>query len=382
MGWENMIKVDYSNKINASETIKNWFQNVNKNNHIIIQMSGVKYKEIEGQRPLRITDEALKENISVVYAYLRLRYEPIEIVIKNSNLLIIPFDVLLELKDEIFKLNIENYKYKKILLIHIPHRSCLEVISTAKSYGWFIVYDCMDLYKDFMALGQAYWYSEIVEANISKQSDLVTVTNDLLGKNLMRFGVKKYLLVPNGVNPSKLNRDLKPFDLPRSKEITIGFFGYITNAWFDWDVLLELARKHKEWIFHIIWWGEDWPKGIPNNIISLGPIPHEDLPHYSANWDIGLLNFKNTYLVKCSCPIKVYEYLWLGLPVVSIDIPYLRNYPYVYTCNNINDFEKNIVLAKRQKFNRHLVDNFLQNYTWNHHFHTILSNIEQGDAIE
>jgi len=65
-----------------------------------------------------------------------------------------------------------------------------------------------------------------------------------------------------------------------------------------------------------------------NNIFILGERDFEDLPSYCAHCDIGIIPFVDSDLVRNCNPLKLYEYLSAGLPVVSTAIPevqYLEN---------------------------------------------------------
>ena len=48
------------------------------------------------------------------------------------------------------------------------------------------------------------------------------------------------------------------------------------------------------------------------------------LPAYLAAMDVGLIPFKQDHVTYHADPIKAYEYLAAGLPVVATDMPALR----------------------------------------------------------
>ncbi|UCG25579.1 MAG: glycosyltransferase family 4 protein [Chloroflexota bacterium] len=67
--------------------------------------------------------------------------------------------------------------------------------------------------------------------------------------------------------------------------------------------------------------------GLTDYVHWLGPVPHEELKHYLANADAGLLPGLNT--LQYSNPgiaTKLFEYLLCELPVISADYPHRRRY--------------------------------------------------------
>lgn len=76
--------------------------------------------------------------------------------------------------------------------------------------------------------------------------------------------------------------------------------------------------------------GDPWTKtdvfhDIPN-INLMGLRPYAELPCYLNGWDVTILpNTVNEY-TESMFPMKFFEYLAAGKPVVSVDLPSLREY--------------------------------------------------------
>jgi teichuronic acid biosynthesis glycosyltransferase TuaH len=58
----------------------------------------------------------------------------------------------------------------------------------------------------------------------------------------------------------------------------------------------------------------------------LGGQPPERVPALMRALDVGLIPYLDTAFNRNSNPVKFYEYLALGMPVVSTDIPTLRRF--------------------------------------------------------
>ena len=95
--------------------------------------------------------------------------------------------------------------------------------------------------------------------------------------------------------------------------------------------MADLARQRPNWTFVLV-----GPVGIDTsrvqalpNVRLLGPRPYADLPAYLSAMDVGLIPFKRNEVTFHADPIKAYEYLAAGLPVVATDMPALRRLTHV-----------------------------------------------------
>ena len=62
------------------------------------------------------------------------------------------------------------------------------------------------------------------------------------------------------------------------------------------------------------------------NVHWLGFRPYEEIPSYGAAFDVALMPWlRNDWIEQCN-PIKMKEYLAIGLPVVSTDFPEVHFY--------------------------------------------------------
>ncbi|GAI05320.1 unnamed protein product, partial [marine sediment metagenome] len=90
---------------------------------------------------------------------------------------------------------------------------------------------------------------------------------------------------------------------------------------FDLDLLSFLAKKLNNVSFFLIGSSRinlNPFKGIPN-IYILGRKNFKELPKYLWNADIGIIPFKREAVVETISPIKLYEYMACGLPVISTE---------------------------------------------------------------
>ncbi|MFC1856753.1 glycosyltransferase [Thermodesulfobacteriota bacterium] len=152
--------------------------------------------------------------------------------------------------------------------------------------------------------------------------DKVIVTSQPLLKMLKMDAIQKPVYyVPNGVDYAHFSKtDLpEPSDLkniPHPRAIYVGAL----DDWFDADLLERSASHLKDVSFVII----GPPKidlnriGAFPNVHILGPRSYDLVPHYLAHSDVGIIPFKKNQLTDCVSPVKLYEYMASGLPVVSV----------------------------------------------------------------
>lgn len=105
----------------------------------------------------------------------------------------------------------------------------------------------------------------------------------------------------------------------------IAFWGAITT-WVDLDLVIRIAARKPAWHFIFIGSIALPMSSLPRlpNIIFLGDRDHLSLPFYARWFDAAIIPFEVREVTRSACPIKAYEYLACGLPVVSTDLPEIR----------------------------------------------------------
>src|SRR6185369_151204 len=125
--------------------------------------------------------------------------------------------------------------------------------------------------------------------------------------------VEHFASVPPG---RELQRDGRP---------VIGYFGAISE-WFDIALVVALARARPGWRFVLVGstFGCDTREArrLPN-IEMKGEVPYAELPGWVHGFDVCIIPFVLNELTSCTNPVKVYEYLSAGKPVVATRLPEL-----------------------------------------------------------
>jgi GT2 family glycosyltransferase/glycosyltransferase involved in cell wall biosynthesis len=187
-----------------------------------------------------------------------------------------------------------------------------------------IVYDCMDHHAGFDNNAAA-----ILEAErqLIADADVVVVTSDGLAREV-EADARHVIVVRNAGDFAFFsNRPPVVFEDPARRPV-IGYYGAIAT-WFDVDLVRAVARAFPEALILLV--GAD-TAGVGSaladigNVRCVGEVKYEELPYWLHGFDVCLLPFKVLPLTLATNPVKVYEYLAAGKPVVAVDLPEMRQF--------------------------------------------------------
>jgi glycosyltransferase involved in cell wall biosynthesis len=119
-----------------------------------------------------------------------------------------------------------------------------------------------------------------------------------------------------------------PADLAGIPKPIIGFFGNLRSYVVDFSLLAHIAQDIPEAQIVLIGDVQDSVaelKGL-KNIHLLGKKLYSEIPSYGAFFDVAVVPYLNNDWVRYCNPIKLKEYLALGLMIVSSDYPAAHNY--------------------------------------------------------
>jgi len=215
----------------------------------------------------------------------------------------------------------------------------------------FFIYDCVD-YKNSEDEDKKYFSDE---AKLFKISNVISFNSKGLFENKLKNNpilVKKSVVSVCGCN-NKLflskNRNIPREYTSISKKMILfmGVFDFridvrllsyiVSNNKNKKFIFIGPIRKSVEKLF-----GEIIKE---KNVIYLGKKRKNELPIYLNKCSLGIIPYegKNKF-VRYSNPMKAYEYLGSGIPVVSTNVLALKNFPkdIVYTTDNNEEFNKAI----------------------------------------
>ncbi|WP_440083978.1 glycosyltransferase [Streptosporangium sp. LJ11] len=172
---------------------------------------------------------------------------------------------------------------------------------------------------------------EALERGLLERSDhVVYVSTALMGEESGVTGDRAHFL-DHGVDTDHFRRrpeSEQPADLRAIPGPRVGFFGALDDYLVDFDLLERIAVELPGVSLVLIGDATVPMERLTRhpNVHWLGFRPYEDIPAYGSGFDVAIMPWLDNPWIRHSNPIKLKEYLALGLPVVSTDFQELANY--------------------------------------------------------
>jgi GT2 family glycosyltransferase/glycosyltransferase involved in cell wall biosynthesis len=211
-------------------------------------------------------------------------------------------------------------------------------------FGWKLVYDCMDEWDSFPGMQPQLL---VAEERLVAEADLVTVSARRLLEKWHGHNTRVEL-VRNATNFDHFAAVPAERFLDDVKRPIVGYFGAIA-AWFDVELLAHVASARPHCSFVVIGGvfdvDVDSLKQLPN-VHLLGQQPYARMPAYLHDFDVCIIPFVVNEITAATDPVKFYEYISLGKPVVSTHMPELEPFAdLLYLADDQDDFLRKLDLA-------------------------------------
>ncbi len=202
-----------------------------------------------------------------------------------------------------------------------------------------VVYDCVDDHRVQAGVDRHAALVAREEEAIARRADAIAVTTEPLRERFARLG-RHVRLVPNAADvrafhPKKVPGTFsEPADVSQIPHPRIGTCGALDAYKLDVDLLRAVAREHPDWHFVLIGpvdvagQGRVAVHGLREllNIHLLGPKPRADIPAYVHAFDVAIIPYRENAYNRASFPLKFWEFLAAGKPVVASGLPSLEPY--------------------------------------------------------
>ena len=120
--------------------------------------------------------------------------------------------------------------------------------------------------------------------------------------------------------------------------------------WFDYELIKKLAVERPD--REIVLIGVDYDKSIEksgmdklSNIHFLGPINYTELPAYSKHFSVSTIPFILNDITESTSPVKLFEYMAMGHPIVTTNLPECKKYQSTLISKTHEEFMANIEKA-------------------------------------
>ena len=197
---------------------------------------------------------------------------------------------------------------------------------------------------------------------LCRRVDATVVCSQALYDSRIEYS-KCLSLVANGVDVAHYANVTAPPPNRRWKNPTFGYTGTVHNQRVDVDLVLQLAREFAHGDIVLV--GPDVLdeasrarlKSQPN-VHLVGAIPYAQIPDAMSQFDVCIVPHIESAFTESLNPIKLWEYLASGKPIVSANVAGFRDYPqhveiasggeFVAACHRVLDVQKNDAKAAQK----------------------------------
>ncbi|MCH8877888.1 MAG: polysaccharide pyruvyl transferase family protein [Chloroflexi bacterium] len=279
-----------------------------------------------------------------------------------------------------------SYEYGDLLainkvsaIVEFPLPEFVQIVEKIAAIGGRVAYDAIDDWNT--SLGKS-WYLDSNEKAIIDRAHVLIATSRPLAEQLERASNRGADLIPNAVDLQLFDRSLpfaRPEDMPLCDRSAV-YVGAVWGEWFDWDLLLQLAHSLPSILFVIIGDYRGQCVSPPDNLHFLGLKPQREVPAYLAHAQVGIIPWRLCAISRATSPLKAYEYVAMGLPIVTPDLVALPDLPQVFRSADNSDFIHNVEIAMTFSASSDKLDEFLLRNTWSCRIDKLEGLIERSRA--
>lgn len=257
-------------------------------------------------------------------------------VYQRSDSGVIVFDALnSRVVDCIFSALRQSDVHKIIRIQSIDLVTTIEDINTFLKNDLRILYEYIDeLSEEITGLVPSFVF-ERHRWLLSNPNVFVIATSDKLYNEVLKYRQTGCLLSTNGVdlNHWRQRKQLCPQEMQvivNKGRVIVGYHGALAK-WLDYDLIRKIADDNS---FEVVLIGYPHDKsfadsGLANHpkVHFLGSKSYFELPNYATFYNIGILPFIPSLLTDSVSPVKIFEYMAAGKPVVTTNLPECKKYP-------------------------------------------------------
>lgn len=225
----------------------------------------------------------------------------------------------------LLRFQISNIKKYDIIWVTSP--SLYKLIKNRINENQFLIYDCMDDMLEFPATKNSPKRKGIYLRNENQllwDASLVLCSADYLKSKIVKrsgISLEKVMVVNNAIEiPDNISEKITD---SRTKDIiqllknneSIVYIGTI-DEWFDFESVLYVLENKPD--LHMVLIGP--ARGaLPQHkhLHYMGTVPHDEIFYIMPHAFALIMPFKLNELIRSVNPVKLYEYIYAGVPVIA-----------------------------------------------------------------
>jgi glycosyltransferase involved in cell wall biosynthesis len=210
--------------------------------------------------------------------------------------------------------------------------------SVARLPQRLVVYDCVDEYSAFPEFRSASKWIRRRERELCQIAGVVACTAPALYEAKRELAPGRTHLVHNVGDfehfQAAMRTDTRvPDDLSTARRPIVGFIGAVSDYKLNIDWLMHVARAKPSWTVAVI-----GPAGVADpgtdlaqlkalpNVMLMGHRSYHELPRYLKGFDVAVIPYRINDYTRAVFPIKFFEFLASGKPVVISALPAVERY--------------------------------------------------------
>lgn len=297
-----------------------------------------------------------------------------------------------KLKDRLYLVNMANFALQNAmfdLLKEYKGHKFLSLYSTdvyldeqyiKEKYidnGFKIIYEYIDELSDEISGHLPDFVYDRHKNIIEDKSNIAVGSADKLIEEIEEIrGKENVAMITNGVQydhwqyrSNEVPEKLK--DIVSKGNPIIGYFGALAK-WFDYELLKKVAKERPN--YEIVLIGFLYDNSFKDskideleNVHYLGIVDYKELNQYSQYFTISTIPFLLNDITESTSPVKLFEYMAMGHPIVTTDMRECRKYKSVLIGKSHEDFIEKLdfalTLDKKDEYYNYLKEEALAN-TW------------------
>lgn len=242
-----------------------------------------------------------------------------------------------------------GYRRQNTVLWLFPPHPYIEHLLEVIPYRLAVTH-VIDDFTKFDPAHVLYPYAQAQYPKLGEWSDIIFTTSQANKEEFAKTGVPCHLFYPAVDQTFFGNPETLPSRI-RGEAPRLGYVGFIMERT-DLDLIKFAAMQRPQWRFLLA--GPQYPAGYLDesgllelpNVEYLGPVPQQQVPGFLKSLDVCLMPHRDTEYSRSMGPLKLYQYLASGRPIVSTNVAGLeRVREHILVAHDPEEFIKHIETA-------------------------------------